>query len=108
MCIFSKLTILNSFFGNFSVDYKNVNWHYERPSKPTSRTHDDFIPRENDVMMKEVIVPMPHNKHYQGSFSYPRPYPMEIPMPKWGIYAPPHYEEPVRFDHFPPIKYHGY
>ncbi|VDI30605.1 uncharacterized protein LOC143075339 isoform X2 [Mytilus galloprovincialis] len=90
------------------VDYKNINWHYERPSKPTSRVHDDFIPNNNEVMHKAVQRPMPHNKAYMGTFSYPRPFPMEIPPPKWGLYNPPNYEEPARFDHFPPLRYNGY
>ncbi|XP_076106841.1 uncharacterized protein LOC143075339 isoform X1 [Mytilus galloprovincialis] len=96
------------FFIIFSVDYKNINWHYERPSKPTSRVHDDFIPNNNEVMHKAVQRPMPHNKAYMGTFSYPRPFPMEIPPPKWGLYNPPNYEEPARFDHFPPLRYNGY
>ncbi|OWF48248.1 uncharacterized protein LOC110453316 [Mizuhopecten yessoensis] len=89
-------------------DYKKVNWHYERPSKPTSRTHDDFISYTNEVMQKDVLRPMSHNKSYQGRFTFKQPYPMEVPMPKWGLYNPPHYEEPIRNDHFPPIKYDGY
>lgn len=52
-------------------DYKCINWHYERPSKPTSRVHDHFIPRENDVMMKDVQKAMPHSKHYLGSLVTP-------------------------------------
>ena len=90
------------------VDYKNINWHYERPSKPTSRVHDDFIPNNNEVIHKDVQKAMPHNKAYMGSFSYPRPFPMEIPPPKWGLYSAPNYEEPSRFNHFPPLRYDGY
>lgn len=58
--------------------------------------------------MKDVQKAMPHSKHYLGQFSYPKPYPMEVPPPKWGLYNPPNYEEPARFNHFPPIKYNGY
>lgn len=90
------------------ADYKKVNWHYERPSKPTSRTHDDFISHTNEVMQKDVLRPMSHNKSYQGRFTFKEPYPMEIPMSKWGLYNPPHYDEPIRVNHFPPIKYDGY
>jgi len=90
------------------VDYKNINWHYERPSKPTSRTHDAFTPYENDVIMKETLPAMSHNKGFRGSFSYPKPFPQEIPTPKWGLYNPPVYTQPLREDHYPPVQYHGY
>ena len=92
----------------FSADYKNVNWHFERPSKPTSRIHDDFIPFNNEVMMKDVQRPMPHNRGYRGNWSYPTPFPQEIPSPKWGLYNPPHYQEPTRLNYFPPIRYDGH
>ncbi|KAK3774026.1 hypothetical protein RRG08_030108 [Elysia crispata] len=90
------------------ADYKNVNWHFERPSKPTSRIHDDFIPFNNEVMMKDVQRPMPHNRGYRGNWSYPTPFPQEIPSPKWGLYNPPHYQEPTRLNYFPPIRYDGH
>ncbi|XP_071110982.1 uncharacterized protein [Haliotis cracherodii] len=90
------------------ADYKNINWHNERPSKPTARTHDDFVPYTNEVMMKDVIKPMPHNKGFQGTVTFPKPFPMEVPAPKWGLYHPPHYEEPTRLNHFPPVRYSGY
>lgn len=93
---------------SFPVDYKNVNWHYERPSKPTSRTHDGFVPYENDVIMKETLPQMPHNRSYKESFSYQKPFPQEVPKPKWGLYNPPHYQEPARFNSYPPFKYNGY
>ncbi|KAL8597190.1 hypothetical protein ACOMHN_022237 [Nucella lapillus] len=90
------------------ADYKNVNWHYERPSKPTSRSHDAFTPYENDVIMKDTLPAMPHNRSFQGKFSCPKPFPQEIPTPKWGLYNPPHYQEPGRLDNYPPVQYNGY
>ena len=90
------------------MDYKNINWSYELPSKPTSRIHDGFTPYENDVIMKDTLPAMPHNRSYQGSFSYPKPFPQEIPTPKWGLYNPPHYQEPGRLNNYPPVKYDGY
>uniref|UniRef100_A0A2C9LLD5 Uncharacterized protein n=1 Tax=Biomphalaria glabrata TaxID=6526 RepID=A0A2C9LLD5_BIOGL len=90
------------------ADYKNVNWHWEQPSKPTSRKHDDFVPFNNEVKMKEVQKAMPHNKGLQGSWSYAVPFPQEIPTPKWGLFNPPNYQEPTRLNHFPPIRYDGH
>jgi len=89
------------------ADYKAVNWHWERPSKPTSRVHDDFLPYNNEVIMKDVQKPMSHNKGYSGNWSYPVPFPQEIPTPKWGLFNPPDYQEPTRSNNFPPIRYDG-
>ncbi|KAK6192720.1 hypothetical protein SNE40_004144 [Patella caerulea] len=90
------------------VDYKNINWHYEQPSKPTSRNMDDFVPIKPDVQMKDVLKPMPPNRSFKGHTSYPKPFPYEIPMPNWGLYHPDHYKDPVILNHFPPIRYNGY
>ncbi|XP_045171620.1 uncharacterized protein LOC123533806 [Mercenaria mercenaria] len=92
------------------ADYKNINWVYEYPSKPTSRVHDDFISVTNEVMQKDMLKPMPPNRAYSGCTTHPKPDPIpkEVPVPKWGLYNPPHYEEPIRYNHFPPIKYNGY
>ncbi|KAL5016543.1 hypothetical protein ScPMuIL_006132 [Solemya velum] len=90
------------------ADYKNINWSYEYPSKPTSRTHDHFVSYTNEVKQKDTLKPLPHNKSYRGRFTYPSPFPMEVPMPKWGLYHTQKCEEPIRLDHFPPIKYDGY
>lgn len=93
-----------------SADYKNINWAYEYPSKPTSRINDDFISVTNEVMQKDTLKPIAHNRSYTGSNTFPKPdhIPKEVPVPKWGLYHPPNYEEPIRYNHFPPIKYNGY
>ena len=112
--IHTSLTIIlkygtwSSFF--IAADYKNINWAYEYPSKPTSRINDDFISVTNEVIQKDTLKPIPHNKAYQGCNTFPSPdhIPKEVPVPKWGLYHPPNYEEPIRYNHFPPIKYNGY
>jgi hypothetical protein len=39
-----------------------------------------------------------------GHTGKPQKIPMSVPMPKWGLYNPPHYEEPIRLNSFPPIR----
>lgn len=70
--------------------------------------HDDFVPFNNEVIMKDVQRSMPHNKGFNYNWSYPKPFPQEVPTPKWGLYNPPHYQEPTRLNHFPPIRYDGH
>jgi hypothetical protein len=61
-------------------------------------------------MQKDMLKPLPPNRYYAGGMTHPKPDPIpkEVPVPKWGLYNPPHYEEPIRYNHFPPIKYNGY
>lgn len=84
-----------------------MNWHYDLASKPNSRHHDIFVSNTNEILQKDTAKAMPPNRAYRGSVEYPKPFPAEIPAPKWGLYNPHHYEEPTRFTHFPPIKHTG-
>ncbi|BFZ18842.1 hypothetical protein BsWGS_21881 [Bradybaena similaris] len=86
-------------------NYKTNNWHWERPSKPTSR--QPTVMSCGDHIVEGTQKPFPHNRGYHGTFSYPNPFPQEVPTPKWGLYHPGHYEEPTRFNHFPPIHHDG-
>ncbi|CAG5136278.1 unnamed protein product [Candidula unifasciata] len=86
---------------------KNKNWHWEQPSKPTSRQYAS-IPGDNEPTLKVGQKLFPHNRGYHGNLSYPQPFPQEVPTPKWGLYHPGHYQEPTRLNHFPPIHHEGY
>lgn len=72
------------------ADTKERLWHWERPYKPTEKTAYG-ISRDS---------PRPWQRGYQA---VPHDVEGQVPMPRWGLYNPPHYEEPNRVEPLPPI-----
>ncbi|XP_014786231.1 uncharacterized protein LOC106880688 [Octopus bimaculoides] len=89
------------------ANYKAMNYHYERPSKPTSRLHDQFVSISGEVMPKETSVPMPTMQFFTGSSNLSLVNDVGLQKPKWGQFNPDYYGDPYEHLHLPPLKLGG-
>ncbi|XP_013401631.1 uncharacterized protein LOC106167391 [Lingula anatina] len=80
-------------------NYKYRSWPWDQASHATTRKGDGIRTFTNETIRHEVLEP--RNIGYTGT---PQQFPYEVPPPKWGLYHPHNYEEPIRFNHFPPIR----
>ncbi|CAE1312046.1 unnamed protein product [Acanthosepion pharaonis] len=89
------------------TNYKAMNYHYERPLKPTSRTHDNFVSVSGEVMPKKTTEPMPPNRSFSAQPLLLGVTDGDIPAPNWGRYHPDFYGDPYRLQSLPPIRSGG-
>ncbi|GAB1607920.1 hypothetical protein Ahia01_001075900 [Argonauta hians] len=85
------------------ANYKAINFQYDRPFKPTSRPHDNFISVSGEVMPKRgTSQPIPQYP-YEGPWFTSYVNKVGQPQPHWGKYHPPSYSDAFKQLHLPNI-----
>lgn len=105
--IYCSNTLITPCLFFITANYKAMNYHYERPFKPTSRLHDQFVSISGEVMPKETSVPMPTMQFFTGKTNLSLVNDVGLPKPKWGQFNPGYYGDPYQHLHLPPLKLGG-
>ena len=73
-------------------DTKERLWDWEKASRPT----------EKKAFGLTQTIPQPVQRGY---FAFPHKVEGQVEVPKWGLYNPPHYQEPSRVEPLPPVHF---